>query len=184
MLLQIYALIDLPDIFYSDLTYKTHTCSQLTKLFGSFSLTSSVFTQSFVEPLNLLNKPEDQLALPLPANISWSHFPSQDMFLTHLNCCCYQSLEFSIKPPKKLLIEGRPPFFPQGLLPKVIPPPLTGYPTRRCLEGPLPQIQGFYGMQNQHWLWTSNSKIIWQTKPCFILFSYVFGVFFTNLLKL
>ena len=52
MLLEVYALTDVSDLFYGNLTHSIQTCSQLTKLFNSFYPTTSIFTQSYQLALN------------------------------------------------------------------------------------------------------------------------------------
>ena len=47
MLLEVYALTDLSDLFYEN-----QTCSQLTRLFSSFCPTTSIFIQSYQLALN------------------------------------------------------------------------------------------------------------------------------------
>ena len=54
----------------------------------------------------------------------------------------------------------------------------TGYPTRRCLVGPLPGIEGFYWFQEQCWLWACRNWIIWQTNPYFLLSAAYLMCFF------
>ena len=52
MLLEVYALTDLSDLFCGDLTRSIQICSQLTKLFNSFCPTTSIFIQSYQLALN------------------------------------------------------------------------------------------------------------------------------------
>ena len=52
MLLEVYALTVLSDLFQGDLTRSIQTCPQLTKLFDSFCPTTSIFIQSYQLALN------------------------------------------------------------------------------------------------------------------------------------
>ena len=52
MLLEVYALTVLSDLFQGDLTRIIQTCCQLTKLFDSFCPTTSIFIQSYQLALN------------------------------------------------------------------------------------------------------------------------------------
>ena len=52
MLLEVYALTDLSDVFRGDLTPSIQICYQLTKLFNSFCPTTSIFIQSYHLALN------------------------------------------------------------------------------------------------------------------------------------